>query len=76
MQAMISAMALLQENHTTSGTEMETLTEQSVPQYIASNIKIVKQQLAWCLVRKLQAVCNSVFVVTQFNGVFVPFINS
>ena len=55
---------------------METLTEQSVPQYTASNIKIVKQQLAWCSVRKLQAKCNSVFVVTQFKGVFVPVISS
>lgn len=73
---MILAKALLQENHMTSGAEMETLTEQSVPQYIASNIKIVKQQLAWCSVRKLQAKCNSVFVVTQFKGVFVPVISS
>ena len=43
---MISAKALLQENHMTSGAEMETLIEQSVPQYTASNIKIVKQQVA------------------------------
>ena len=34
---MILAKALLQENHMTDRAEMETLTEQSVPQYIASN---------------------------------------
>lgn len=56
---MILAKALLQENHMTSGAEMETLTEQSVPQYTARNIKIVKQQVAWCSVRKLQAMYNS-----------------
>ena len=40
---MILAKALLQENHMTSGTEMEAIAEESVPQYIASNIKILKQ---------------------------------
>ena len=59
MQAMISAKALLQENDMTSGAEMKTLTEESVPQYTVSNIQIVKQQVAWCSVRKLQAMCNS-----------------
>ena len=80
MQAMISAKALLQENHTTSGAEMETLTEQSVPQYIASNIKIVKQQVAWCSVRKLQAMYNPSeemsFNCHAVNGVFEPECNS
>lgn len=56
---MILAKALLQENHMTDRAEMETLTEESVPQYIASNIKIVKQQVAWWSVRKLQAMYNS-----------------
>ena len=77
---MVSAKALLQENHMTGGAEMETLTEQSVPQYTARNIKIVKQQVAWCSVRKLQAMGNSAKEVSfnfhAVNGVFVPECNS
>ena len=79
-QTMISEKALLQENHMTSGAEMETLTEESVPQYNASNIKIVKQYVAWCSVRKLQAMYNSAeqmsFICDALNGVFVPEGNS
>ena len=64
----------------TSGAEMETLTEVSVPQYTASNIKIVEQQVAWCSVRKLQAMNNSAeemsFNCHAVNGVFVPECNS
>jgi len=77
---MILAKALLQENHMTSGAEMETIAEESVPQYIASSIKIVKQQVAWCSVRKLQAMYNSAeemsFNCHAVNGVFVPKCNS
>lgn len=73
---MILAKALLQENHMTSGAEMETIAEESGPQYIASNIKIVKQQVAWCSVRKLQGKYNSAELTTfnshPVNGVFLP----
>ena len=56
------------------------MTSGAVPQYTASNIKIVKQQVAWCSVRKLQAMYNSgeemSFNCHAVNGVFVPECNS
>ena len=62
------------------GAEVETLTEESVPQYTASNFQIVKQQVARCSVRKLQSMYNSAeemrFNCQVVNGVFVPECNS
>ena len=69
MQKMISAEALLQENHMISGAEMETLNRTICAQYTASNIKIVKQQLARCSVRKLQAMYNSTEMSFNCNAV-------
>ena len=64
----------------TSGAEMETLIEVSMPQYIMNNIKIVKHQVAWFSVRKLQAMNNSAEQMTfncyAVDGIFVPEYNS
>ena len=64
----------------TSGAEMETLTEVSVPPYITSIVKIMKDQVTWCSVHKLQAMNNSAEQMTfnchAVNGVFLPEYNS
>lgn len=55
---------------------METLTEVSLLQYIASNIKIMKHQVTWISVGKLQAMNNSTEQMTfnchAVNDIFVP----
>ena len=80
MQTIISAKAMRQENHLTSLAEMESLTEVSMSQYTVNSFKIVKDQEAWCSVRKLQAMYNSAEQMTfnchTVNGAFVPEYNS
>ena len=60
----------------TSLAEMESLTEVCMSQYTANSFKIVKHQVAWCSVGKLQAMYNSAGQITfnshSVNGAFVP----